>query len=87
MKKTNNTENQGNIMEIMPEQQQRRSVKDLLAENALMIQGMNYTHSEAKKFLPIFEKIEQDLIACVQAIEKEEQKAKEAQQNATADTE
>ena len=73
--------------DIMPEPQQKRSVKDVLAENAIMIQGLTYTHGEAKKFLPIFEKIEQELIACVQAIEKEEQKQKEAQQNAAADTE
>ena len=73
--------------DIMPEPQQTRSVKDVLAENAIMIQGLTYTHGEAKKFLPIFEKIEQELIACVQAIEKEEQKQKEAQQNAAADTE
>ena len=73
------------IQEIMPEQQARKSVKEVLAENVIMIQGMTYTHGEAKKFLPIFEKIEQDLTACVMAIEKEEQKQKEAQQNAAAD--
>ena len=76
------------IQEIMPEQQARKSVKEVLAENAIMIQGLTYTHGEAKKFLPIFEKIEQELIACVQAIEKEEQKQKqkEAKQNAEADS-
>ena len=88
-----NTKQENNTMEpiqdIMPEPQQTRSVKDVLAENAIMIQGLTYTHGEAKKFLPIFEKIEQELIACVQAIEKEEQKQKqkEAKQNAEADSE
>ena len=85
-KKSNNTMEP--IQEIMPEQQTRKSVKEVLAENAIMIQGLTYTHGEAKKFLPIFEKIEQELIACVQAIEKEEQKQKqkEAKQNAEADS-
>ena len=87
MKKTNNTNDQKPIMEIVPEEQQTRSVKDVLAEDAIMIKGMTYTHDEAKKFLPIFDKIEQDLIACVAAIDREEQKAKEAQQNAEADPE
>lgn len=79
----NNTQEQ--IPDIMPEQQTRKSVKEVLAENVIMIQGMTYTHGEAKKFLPIFEKIEQDLTACVMAIEKEEQKQEEAKKNAAAD--
>lgn len=72
------------------EQQEKpksRSVKDVLAEDVIMIHGINYTHDEAKKFLPLFEKIEQDLAACVIAIEKEEQKHKEAKENAETDPE
>ena len=87
MKKTNNTSDQEPIMEIVPEEQQTRSVKDVLAEDAIMIKGITYTHDEAKKFLPILEKIEQDLIACVAAIDREEQKAKEGKPNAEADPE
>ena len=87
MKKTNNTNDQEPIMEIVPEEQHTRSVKDVLAEDAIMIKGMTYTHDEAKKFLPIFDKIEQDLIACVAAIDREEQKAKEGKPNAEADPE
>ena len=72
------------------EQQEKpksRSVKDVLAEDVIMIQGISYTHAEGKKFLPLFEKIEQDLSACVMAIEKEEQKHKEAEEHAEADPE
>lgn len=75
------------IQEIMPEQPQRKSVKEVLAENVIMIHGLNFTMAEAEKFMPIFSKIKNDLMACVEAIEKEEQKAKEAQQNAAADPE
>ena len=87
MKKTNNTNDQEPIMEIVPEEQQTRSVKDVLAEDAIMIKGITYTHDEAKKFLPILEKIEQELIACVAAIDREEQKAKEDKPNAETDPE
>lgn len=87
MKKTNNTNAKEPIMEIVPEKQQTRSVKEVLAEDAIMIKGITYTHDEAKKFLPIIEKIEQDLIACVAAIDREEQKAKEGQENAKTDPE
>ncbi len=73
---------QDQAKEIMQEQQQTKKVKDVLAENVIMIQGLTYTHSEAKKFLPIFEKIEGDLIACVQAIEKAEQEKKEEEKDA-----
>ena len=84
-KKRNNTMEP--IQEIMPEQPQRKSVKEVLAENVIMIHGLNFTMAEAEKFMPIFSKIKNDLMACVEAIEKEEQKAKEAQQNAAADPE
>ena len=83
-KKTNTKEN---IMEMVPEQPQTRSVKEVLAEDAIMLKGMNFTMDEARKFFPIFAKLEEDLVACVEAIEKEEQKQKEAQQNAAADPE
>lgn len=79
--------NQEQTPDIMPEPQQTRSVKDVLAEDVIMIYGLNFTMAEAEKFLPIFAKIKGDMTACVEAIEKEEQKQKEAQQNAAADTE
>ena len=69
------------------EQQRSRSVKDVLAEDAIMIQGLNFTMAEAEKFMPIFAKIKGDLIACVEAIEKEEEKHKGGEKNAEADTE
>ena len=85
-KKSNNTMEP--IQEIMPEQPQRKSVKEVLAENVIMIHGLNFTMAEAEKFMPIFSKIKNDLMACVEAIEKEEQKQKqkEAKQNAEADS-
>jgi len=83
-KKTNTQEN---IMEMVPEQPKDRSVKEVLAEDAIMLRGMNFTMDEAKKFFPIFAKLEEDLVACVEAIDREERKAKEAQQNAAADPE
>lgn len=83
-KKTNTQEN---IMEMVPEQPKARSVKDVLAEDAIMLKGMNFTMDEARKFFPIFAKLEEDLVACVEAIDREERKAKEAQQNAAADPE
>lgn len=81
-KKTNT---QKPVMEMVPEQPQTRSVKDVLAEDAIMLKGMNFTMDEARKFFPIFAKLEEDLVACVEAIDREERKAKEAQQNAAAD--
>ena len=90
MKNQNNskkTNTQENIMEMVPEQPQTRSVKEVLAEDAIMLKGMNFTMDEARKFFPIFAKLEEDLVACVEAIDREERKAKEAQQNAEADPE
>ena len=69
------------------EQPKGRSVKDVLIENAIMIQGLNFTMAEAEKFMPIFAKIKNDMIACVEAIEKEEQKHKGGNQNAETDPE
>lgn len=80
------TEEKAQEME-QQEKPKSRSVKDVLAEDVIMIQGISYTHAEGKKFLPLFEKIEQDLSACVMAIEKEEQKHKEAEGNANTDPE
>ena len=74
----------GNEAEQQPK---ARSVKDVLAEDAIMIQGLNFTMAEAEKFMPIFAKIKNDMIACVEAIEKEEQKQKGGNQNAEADSE
>lgn len=83
-KKTNTQEN---IMEVVPEQPKAKSVKEVLAEDAIMLKGMNFTMDEARKFFPIFAKLEEDLVACVKAIDREEQKAKEGKQNAEADPE
>lgn len=69
------------------EQPKGRSVKDVLAEDAIMIQGLSFTMAEAEKFMPIFAKIKNDMIACIEAIEKEEQKHKGGEQNAEADPE
>ena len=93
MKKTetNTTEKNSNeILEIMPEQPKKRDVKDVLAEDAIMLKGMTFTMDEARKFFPIFAKLEEDLVGCVEAIEREEQKAKkakEAKEHAEADSE
>lgn len=86
--KTNTTEKKANeILEMVPEQPNTRSVKEVLAEDAIMLKGMNFTMDEAKKFFPIFAKLEEDLVACVEAIDREERKAKEGKQNAEADPE
>ena len=83
-KKTNT---QKPVMEMVPEQPKARSVKEVLAEDAIMLKGMSFTMDEARKFFPIFAKLEEDLLDCVEAIDREERKAKEAQQNAEADPE
>ena len=81
-------EKMDNVMEIKPEQQkQTKSVKEVLAEDAIMIKGMTYTHDEAKKFMPIFAKIENDMLDCVAAIDREEKKNQEAEKNAETDPE
>ena len=80
-------EKQDNVVEIAQEQPKTISVKEVLAEDALMIKGMTYTHDEAKKFMPIFAKIESDLLGCVTAIDKEEKKHQGGEENAEADPE
>lgn len=75
-KKTNT---QKPVMETAPEQPKARSVKEVLAEDAIMLKGMNFTMDEARKFFPIFAKLEEDLVACVEAIDREERKAMETQ--------
>ena len=90
MSNRKNENKQDMVMEMMPvpeEQPQARSVKDVLMENVIMINGLSYTHQEARKFMPIFEKIANDLTACVVAIEKEEQKHQGGEKNAEADPE
>lgn len=78
--KTNTTEKKANeILEMVPEQPKARSVKEVLAEDAIMLKGMNFTMDEARKFFPIFAKLEEDLVACVEAIDREERKAMETQ--------
>ena len=69
------------------QKQKSRSVKDVLVEDAIMIQGLNFTMAEAEKFMPIFAKIKNDMIACIEAIEKEEQKHKGGEKNEEADPE
>ena len=69
------------------QQPKSRSVKEVLAEDAIMLKGMTFTMDEARKFFPIFARLEEDLVACVEAIDREERKTKEAQQNAEADPE
>ena len=84
----NKTEKMDNVIEIEQEQQkQTKSVKEVLAEDAIMIKGMTYTHDEAKKFMPIFAKIENDLLGCVAAIDREEKKNQGGEENAEADPE
>ena len=76
------------VLEMVPEQQpQPRSVKDVLLQDVLIINGMSYTHQEAKKFMPVFEKIAEDLTACIVAIEKEEEKHQGGEKHAEADPE
>ena len=77
-----------NILEMVPEQQpQHMSVKDVLLQDVLIINSMSYTHQEAKKFMPVFEKIAEDLTACIVAIEKEEEKHQGGEKHAEADPE
>ena len=52
-------------------QKKPRNVQEILTEDVTMIEGINYTHSEAKKFVPIFDKIENDMLSILAAIEKE----------------
>lgn len=86
MSKQNNKQN--NVMEMVPEMQpQTMSVKEVLAQDAIMIQGLNFTMAEAEKFMPIFAKIKNDLIACVEAIDREEKKHQGGEEHAEADPE
>ena len=48
-----------------------RNVQEILTEDVTLIEGISYTHSEAKKFVPIFDKIENDMLSIMAAIEKE----------------
>lgn len=48
-----------------------RNVQEILTEDVTLIEGISYTHSEAKKFVPIFDKIENDMLSILAAIEKE----------------
>ena len=52
-------------------QKKPRNVKEILTEDVTLIEGISYTHSEAKKFVPIFDKIENDMFSILAAIEKE----------------
>ena len=57
---------------VKPIQQKKpRNVQEILTEDVTMIEGISYTHSEAKKFVPIFDKIENDMLSILAAIEKE----------------
>ena len=88
MSNRKNENKQEMVLEMVPEQQQQpRSVKDVLMEDVIMINGMSYTHQEAKKFMPVFEKIAEDLKACIVAIEKEEEKHQGGEKHAEADPE
>ena len=52
-------------------QKKPRNVQEILTEDVTLIECISYTHSEAKKFVPIFDKIENDMISILAAIEKE----------------
>ena len=62
-----------------------RNVQEILTEDVTLIEGISYTHSEAKKFVPIFDKIENDMLSILAAIEKELKKRGE--KHAEADPE
>ena len=88
MSNRKNENKQEMVLEMVQEQQQQpRSVKDVLLQDVLIINGMSYTHQEAKKFMPVFEKIAEDLKACIVAIEKEEEKHQGGEKHAEADPE
>ena len=68
----------------MPEAQKPKTVKEVLAEDVMFLRGMNFTTDEVEKFGLVIAKVKQDLIACVDALEKAE---KEGKKDGNADAE
>lgn len=70
----------------MPSQEQpkKRMVKDVLIEDINFLRGMHFNTDEVEKFGLIIVKIKQDLISCVEAIERDE-RAKEDNGNGNPD--
>ena len=80
------TTEQNNVVEMV-QAPKEKTVNELLNEDVFMISGINYTHEEAIKFVPLFEKIKQDLIACIEAFKKDKEMKQGGEKNAEADPE
>ena len=57
-------------------QPQSKTVKQVLAEDVYILRGMNFTMDEVEKFGMVFAKINQDLKACIEALDRAEKEAK-----------
>ena len=66
----------------MPTQEQPKikKVKDVLIEDVNFLRGLNFNTDEVEKFGLIIVKIKQDIIGCIDAIERKERE-KEAKKN------
>lgn len=84
---TNNTKEHEPVIEVeemgvmevpagmpVPQPQKPKMVKDVLIEDINFLRGMSFTTDEVEKFGLVIAKVKQDLIACVDGIEREEQR-------------
>ena len=94
---TNNTQEHEPVVEVeemgvmempagapMPPQQKPQMVKDVLIQDVNFLRGMSFTTDEVERFGLIIVKIKQDLISCIEAIERDE-RAKEEKQDGNPD--
>ena len=70
----------------MPAQEQpkKKMVKDVLIEDVNFLRGLHFNTEEVEKFGLIIVKIKQDLISCIEAIERDE-RAMEGKKNGNPD--
>ena len=70
----------------MPAQEQpkKKMVKDVLIEDVNFLRGLHFNTDEVERFGLIIVKIKQDLISCIEAIERDE-RAKEEKQDGNPD--
>ena len=77
------------VMEIpegapVSQQPKKKMVKDVLIEDVNFLRGLHFNTDEVEKFGLIIVKIKQDLISCIEAIERDE-RAKEEKQDGKPD--
>lgn len=69
---------------IQTQRTETKTVKQVLAEDVLFLRGLSFNTDEVEKFGMIIAKVKQDLVACVEALDKAE---KEAKKNGNSDAE